>query len=73
MNSWLINSCSLWAHFKYHKINQDVMTKEPKTETFEAMVQSRGQGGRKVIELPKNVRKSFNVGKHVKVIIKELI
>ncbi len=49
------------------------MTKEPKTETFEAMVQSRGQGGRKVIELPKNVRKSFNVGKHVKVIIKELV
>jgi len=50
-----------------------MVAKEPKIEIFEAMVQSRGQGGRKVIELPKDVRKSFNVGKHVKVTVKELV
>ncbi len=49
------------------------MAKEPKVEIFEAMVQSRGQGGRKVIELPKDVRKSFNVGKHVRVKVTELV
>ena len=48
------------------------MGKEPKIETFEAMIQSRGQGGRKVIELPKNVRESFKVGKHVRVSVREL-
>lgn len=50
-----------------------MMTKEPKTASFEAMIQSRGQGGRKVIELPKNVRDSFKVGKHIKVFVKELV
>ena len=58
--------------FKYNETNQDMMTKEPKTASFEAMIQSRGQGGRKVIELPKNVRSSFAVGKHVRVIVREL-
>jgi len=45
---------------------------DPKEEKFEAMVQSRGQGGRKVIELPKSIRKSFDVGKYVRVSVKEL-
>lgn len=48
------------------------MAKEPKIEQFDAMVQSRGQGGRKVVELPKSIRKSFDVGKFVKVTLKEL-
>jgi len=39
---------------------------------FETMVQSRGQAGRKVVEIPKDKRDSVNVGKYVKVTIREL-
>ena len=41
-------------------------------KTFYGNIQSRGQGGRIVIELPKDLRKDYRVGEHVKVIIKKL-
>lgn len=41
-----------------------------KPEIFYADIQSRGSD-RKVVEIPKDVRDKFNVGQHVKIIMKE--
>lgn len=46
------------------------MARKKKAEIFFCDIQSRGQKGRKVIEIPKKIRDNFDVSEHVKVIIK---
>lgn len=48
------------------------MAKAKESKTFTVKIQNHGNGGRKTIEIPKEVREHFTPGCTAKVTIKEL-
>lgn len=48
------------------------MAKKKEPVTFEVKIQNHGNDGRKTIEIPKDVRANFDVGKTVRITMREL-